>query len=152
MSQCFPTGESAFNRDLVNEKVIIQIAPTIGNQTYLAKGLNDDSQISEVTYWLGQLLRSLRVPCKVGSSEKKDCSVCDDIRTHIKAKCDDAYIDGLGLRYHSGHVRRTNNYVTKGLEVRTPDNVKLAYYHPGGVDFRLFPYKEGRILITDMLY
>lgn len=144
MNQCFPTSECTFSREVVDEKAMIQIAPRVGKKTFLMQCANKESVISEVTYWLSHLLRSLSLPCIVGSTKKKDCPVCIRIRKHIRDKCANSYIDGWSLNHHTQHVSREYDYLTDGLKVKTSDEVKLAYYHPEGVDFRIFPYQESK--------
>lgn len=143
MNQCFPTGEILLHSQMVDESRIIQIAPMIGSEAYVL----EDPPNSEVTYWLAHLLRGLSVvPCKVDGTEKNDCKVCEVIRNYRLQQSENCYVDGWSLHLHEQHLTPDYGYKTKGISNKTPQNVKLAYYHPEGVDFRIFPYgKKGEI-------
>jgi len=118
---------------------------------------------SEITFWFCTLMRSI-FPNEC-AKVKENCKICNEIRERIDTVCYGTFIDGKCLELHMAHMKRSHKYRTKvNVCVQIPgrgesdddsdderdDLLILAHYNEGGVYYRVFPYREGRLFIILM--
>lgn len=98
-----------------------------------------ETECSALTNWLCDLLTSNFDMCKFPSEkgESVSCFACEQMLDEI-ADAGHSYIPLCILDHHKYHIK-SYDFKTKDLAVIAPENGILAYYNPGGLEYRLFP-------------
>jgi len=158
MDHCRPreTSDIASNLELVKWKSKKQalpkaiVAPRWESESFTMSSCDN----SEITFWFCTLMRSI-FPDEC-TKAKENCKICNEIKERINTVCYGAFIDGMCLELHMKHMVGSHGQYKTEVDVcvKTPgksdDLLILAHYNKGGVYYRVFPYREGRLFIILM--
>lgn len=152
LDHCRPDGA---NLQLVNQmkQEVDLVEQGCPGYTVVAAKAQTDTQYnpncgnSEITGWFCDLLRGVFHPAMHTIKEGTTCPVCEKIRRHIKEECHGIFVDGECVDFHKKHMVPKFGYHSAvprvDVEPAGGNPFILAYYHPDGIRYRAFPYKEG---------